>query len=70
MVIYAHENLYGGDFSEVTFTGAPGSSYFQGGIFGFDENLNYFLNFAQQPTNDNVWGKIGGHVFCYQEDIP
>lgn len=21
--------------------------------------------FAQQPTNDNVWGKIGGHVFCY-----
>lgn len=25
--------------------------------------------FAQQPTNDNVWGKIGGHVFCYQEGI-
>ena len=23
--------------------------------------------FAQQPTNSNVWGKIGGHVFCYQE---
>ena len=21
--------------------------------------------FAQQPTNSNVWGKIGGHVFCY-----
>lgn len=21
--------------------------------------------FAQQPTNNNVWGKIGGHVFCY-----
>jgi spore germination cell wall hydrolase CwlJ-like protein len=26
--------------------------------------------FAQQPTNGNVWGKIGGHVFCYQEEIP
>ncbi len=21
--------------------------------------------FAQQPTNNKVWGKIGGHVFCY-----
>ena len=28
------------------------------------------MYFAQQPTNDNVWGKIGGHVFCYQEEIP
>ena len=44
MVIYAHENLYGGKFSDVEFTGGPGNSYFQGGIFGFDENLNYFLN--------------------------
>ena len=22
--------------------------------------------FAQGPTNESVWGKIGGHVFCYQ----
>lgn len=21
--------------------------------------------FATEPTNDNVWGRIGGHVFCY-----
>jgi hypothetical protein len=27
------------------------------------------MYFAQQPTNNNVWGKIGGHVFCYQEEI-
>ena len=26
------------------------------------------MYFAQQPTNNNVWGKIGGHVFCYQEE--
>lgn len=25
------------------------------------------MYFAQTPTNNNVWGKIGGHVFCYQE---
>ena len=36
LVIYAHENLYGGSWDDVTFTGGPGSSYFQGGIFGFD----------------------------------
>ena len=23
------------------------------------------MYFAQQPTNNNVWGTIGGHVFCY-----
>lgn len=22
--------------------------------------------FATYPVNDNVWGKIGGHIFCYQ----
>lgn len=25
------------------------------------------MYFAQQPTNENVWGTIGGHVFCYEE---
>jgi len=44
LIIYAHENIYGGSWSDVNFTGGAGSSYFQGGIFGFDENLNYFLN--------------------------
>ena len=23
--------------------------------------------FATYPTNDNVWGQIGGHIFCYAE---
>lgn len=27
------------------------------------------MYFAQQPTNNNVWGKIGGHVFCFQEEV-
>ncbi len=44
LLIYAHEQLYGGDWSEVTFDALPGSSYFAGGIFGFTENLVYFLN--------------------------
>ena len=24
------------------------------------------FHFATYPVNDNVWGEIGGHVFCYQ----
>ena len=44
LLIYAHEELYGGDWSEVTFDALPASSYFRGGIFGFTENLVYFHN--------------------------
>ena len=44
LLIYAHEELYGGDWSNVNFDALPGSSYFRGGIFGFTENLVYFLN--------------------------
>ncbi len=44
LLIYAHEELYGGDWSEVNFDALPGSSYFKGGIFGFTENLMYFHN--------------------------
>ena len=68
MVIYAHENLYGGDFSEVTFTGAPGSSYFEGGIFGFDENLNYFLN-GQFPLAGEGWGATSDQIVLNAGDF-
>ena len=68
MVIYAHENLYGGDFSEVTFTGAPGSSYFQGGIFGFDENLNYFLN-GEYPLAGEGWGATSDQIVLEPGDF-
>ena len=44
LLIYAHEELYGGDWGDVNFDALPGSSYFAGGIFGFTENLVYFLN--------------------------
>ena len=44
LLIYAHEELYGGNWSDVNFDALPGSSYFAGGIFGFTENLVYFHN--------------------------
>ncbi len=61
LVIYAHEKIYGGSWSDVTFTGAPGSSYFQGGIFGFDENLNYYLN-GQYPLAKAGWGATSDQI--------
>ena len=61
LIIYAHENLYGGDFGEVIFTGGPGSSYFQGGIFGFDENLNYYLN-GEYPLAGEGWGATSDQI--------
>ena len=44
LIIYAHENLYGGDWGDVNFSAVPGSSYFAGGVFGFTDNLMYFHN--------------------------
>ncbi|MBR4309251.1 MAG: hypothetical protein IKT58_06625 [Oscillospiraceae bacterium] len=44
LLIYAHEELYGGSWADVDFDPSPGSSYFKDGIFGFTENLVYFLN--------------------------
>ena len=76
LVIYAHENIYGGDWSDVNFTGGAGSSYFAGGIFGFTENLNYFLNgefpidealsegssFAVGATSDHIVLEAGDFI--------
>ncbi len=68
LVIYAHEELYGGDWSDVTFTGAPGSSYFQGGIFGFDENLNYYLN-GEYPLAGEGWGATSDQIVLEAGDF-
>jgi len=76
LIIYAHENIYGGSWSDVNFTGGAGSSYFQGGIFGFTENLNYFLNgefpidealsegssFAVGATSDHIILEAGDFI--------
>ena len=76
LIIYAHENIYGGEWSDVDFTGGAGSSYFQGGIFGFTENLNYFLNgefpideamsegssFAVGATSDHIVLEAGDYL--------
>lgn len=33
------------------------------GPYVLPENV---MHFATYPTNNNVWGKIGGHIFCYE----
>ena len=61
LLIYAHEVLWGGDWSEVSFDALPGSSYFAGGIFGFTENLVYFLNgdFPVDESMSSDWMTTG-----------
>ena len=68
LIIYAHENIYGGSWSDVNFTGAAGSSYFQGGIFGFDENLNYYLN-GQYPLAGAGWGATSDQIVLEAGDF-
>ena len=53
LLIYAHEELWGGDWGDVNFDALPGSSYFKGGIFGFTENLVYFLN-GDFPVDESM----------------
>lgn len=56
LYIYAHENIYGGDWSEVYLGGDPGSIFFTSGIFGFiDCNLNYYVN-GEYPLAYAGWG--------------
>ena len=68
LIIYAHENLYGGEFSDVTFTGAPGSSYFAGGLFGRDENLNYYVN-GRYPLAGAGWGATSDQIVLKAGDF-
>ena len=68
LIIYAHENIYGGSWSDVDFTGSAGSSYFQGGIFGFDENLNYYLN-GQYPLAGAGWGATSDQIVLEAGDF-
>ena len=61
LLIYAHEELYGGDWGDVNFDALPGSSYFRGGIFGFTENLVYFQNgdFPVDETQQSDFMTVG-----------
>ena len=56
LYIYVHEILCGQDWSAVTVTGSAGSIYFEGGLFGYeDENLRYNYNGAY-PADESGWG--------------
>ena len=61
LLIYAHEEIYGGDWSDVDFDALPGSSYFSDGIFGFTENLVYFHNgdFPVDETQQSNFMTVG-----------
>ncbi|MBO5355885.1 MAG: hypothetical protein J6B09_07465, partial [Clostridia bacterium] len=68
LIIYAHEELYGGSWEDVTFEAIPGSSYFSGGLFGQDENLNYYLN-GQYPLSGEGWGATSDQIVLEPGDV-
>ncbi len=62
LCIYIHTVRMGMDWADVVFEGSPGSSYFAGGLFGFDENLRYDLN-GEYPVDEALtesWGYTVG----------
>lgn len=62
LFIYTHTKLYGGDWSAVSVSGAPGSLYFAGGLCGFTENMTYYAN-GQYPIDQELseaWGYSTG----------
>ena len=68
LYIYVHEILCGQDWSAVTVDGSPGSIYFAGGLFGFeDENLRYNYNGAY-PADENGWGITADRIVLSDGD--
>lgn len=69
-----HEVIFGeGQFRSVPFLdeAEPYQAQYEAveravyGPYVLPENVVHFATF---PTNDNVWGQIGGHIFCYESE--
>ncbi len=69
LFIYVHENIMGGQWSDVTVSGNAGSIYFQGGLFGFsDENMTYYYNGAY-PEIEPGWGATADQIVLSDGDF-
>ena len=84
LLIYAHENLYGEtksekhSWSEVSVSGASGSCFFGGGLWGFDMNMTYNVNgsyplyedgYTTLKTDDYSSMFYGGELLVWSEGI-
>jgi len=68
LYIYVHDIILGLEWSDVYVTGAAGSIYFAGGLFGFyDENLRYDYNGAY-PAVDG-WGLTADRIVLSDGDF-
>ena len=69
LYIYAHENIFGQDWANMTIEGCAGSIYFKAGLFGFeDENLTYYLNGAY-PEILSGWGATADQITLSDGDF-
>ena len=57
LLIYAHTQLFGGVWDASIVSGTPGSSYFSGGLFDWDENMRYNFN-GEYPADYEFVGSM------------
>ncbi len=68
LYIYTHEEICGGDWSEVNVSGSPGSIFFESGLFGYSDcNLRYDYNGAY-PEIDG-WGLTADRIVLSKGDF-
>ncbi|MBO5425581.1 MAG: terpene cyclase/mutase family protein [Lachnospiraceae bacterium] len=68
LYIYTHEEICGGNWSDVGVSGGAGSIFFERGLFGFEDcNLNYYLN-GEYPAVDG-WGTTADRIVLSSGDF-
>ena len=68
LLIYAHETLYGEEWEDVRVSGGAGSIYFESGLFGMDNNANYYFN-GEYPADESGWGYTADRIVLNKGDF-
>lgn len=69
LFIYAQEKIYGGSWKNVVISGAAGSMFVSNGLFGFDQNLNYYHNGKYPVQEDSTVGATADQLVLKDGDF-
>ncbi len=69
LFIYAQEKIYGGSWKNVVISGAAGSMFVSNGLFGFDQNLNYYHNGKYPVQEDSTDGATADQLVLKDGDF-
>lgn len=68
LYLYVLDNYYSGTASELEISGSPGSLFLEGGFWGHDLNLTYYVN-GQYPTSRPGWGSTADQITLSDGDF-